>query len=148
MGKRVYIVRLSEEERCDLISLVKTGKVSAFKRQRAQILLNVDQGSSGPRHYNTEVARMFDISIKTVERAAKHLVEQGLPQALEPQVRQSRPRKIDGEKEAHLIALSCSDAPEGRHRWTLKLLASRFVELGYVESISPETVRQALKKML
>jgi len=146
MGKRIYVVRLSEQERTDLQGMVKTGKVAAFKRQRAQILLNVDRGKHGPSLLNTAVARMFDISIKTVERACKRLVDQGLPQALERQPHQSRPRKMDGEKEAHLIAISCSDSPAGSKRWTLKLLAARFVELGHVESISPETVRQVLKK--
>jgi len=146
MGKRIYIVRLSAEERSELTGLVKTGRASAFKRQRAQILLKVDRGEFGPGLFNTEVSRMFEISIKTVERACKKLVEQGFPQALERQVRQSYPRKIDGEKEAHLIALSCSDSPAGNKRWSLKLLASRFVELGHVESISPETVRKVLKK--
>jgi len=146
MGKRIYAVRLSEQERTDLQALVKTGKVAGFKRQRAQILLNIDRGEYGPSLLNTEVARMLEISTKTVERACKQLVEQGLPQALERQPRQSSPRKMDGEKEAHLIALSCSDSPEGTNRWSLKLLASRFVELGHVDSISPETVRQVLKK--
>jgi len=146
MGKRVYIVRLSSEERVDLQRLVKTGKVAAFKRQRAQILLNVDQSQDGPALKNTEVAGMLDISIKTVERACQRLVKEGLPEALERLPRQSLPRKMDGDKEAQLIAICCSDAPEGTHRWTLRLLASRFVELGYVENISPETVRQVLKK--
>ncbi len=146
MGKRIYIVRLSMEERIDLQTLVKTGKVAAFKRQRAQILLNVDQGDTGPCLKNTDVARKLDIGIKTVERACKKLIEDGLPTCLERVPRQSTPRKMDGEKEAQLIALCCSDSPEGTNRWTLRLLASRFVELSEIDSISPETVRQVLKK--
>lgn len=146
MGKRIYVVCLSEQKRTDLQRLIKTSKAAAFKRQRAQILLNVDRGEHGSSLLNSEVARKFDISIKTVERACKQLVDQGLPQALERKPHQSLPRKMDGEKEAHLIAISCSDAPEGSSRWTLKLLASRFIELGHVDSISPETVRQVLKK--
>ncbi len=146
MGKRIYIVRLSMEERIELLKLVKTGKVAAFKRQRAQILLNVDQGNQGPCLYNTEVARKLDIGVKTVERACKKLVEDGLPTCLERTPRLSTPRKMDGEREAQLIALCCSDSPEGTNRWTLRLLASRFVELSDIDSISPETVRQVLKK--
>ena len=146
MGKRKYIVSLSKEERHDLRSLVKTGKAAAFKRQRAQILLSVDRGKVGPALKNTEVSRQLDISAKTVERACKCLVEKGLPQALERVPRQSLPRKMDGDKEAQLVAISCSDSPAGTNRWTLRLLASRFVELGHADSISPETVRQVLKK--
>lgn len=146
MGKRIYIVRLSMKERSVLQTLVKTGKVAAFKRQRAQILLNVDRGDNGPCLNNTDVARKLDIGIKTVERACKKLVEDGFPNCLERVPRQSKPRKMDGEKEAQLIALCCSDSPEGTNRWTLRLLASRFVELSDIDSISPETVRQVLKK--
>lgn len=146
MGKRIYIVRLSKKEREELQRLVKTGKVAAFKRQRAQILLNVDQGEGGSHLMNTEVARRLDVGVKTVERACKKLVEQGLPNCLERTPHQSKPRKMDGEREAQLIALCCGDSPEGTNRWTLRLLASRFVELSDIGSISPETVRQVLKK--
>ncbi len=146
MGMRIYIVRLSIEERIELQKLVKTGKVAAFKRQRAQILLNADQGNQGPCLNNTDVARKLDVGVKTVERACKKLVEVGLPTCLERIPRQSTPRKMDGEKEAQLIALCCSDSPEGTNRWTLRLFASRFVELSDIDSISPETVRQVLKK--
>jgi transposase len=146
MGKRIYIVRLSREERIGLQKLVKTGKVASFKRHRAQILLNVDQGDTGPCLKNTDVARELDIGIKTVERACKKLVEVGLPTCLERVPRQSTPRKMDGEREAQLISLCFCDSPEGTHRWTLRLLASRFVELSELDSISPETVRQVLKK--
>ena len=146
MGKRIYIVCLTSEERSNLQKLVKTGKVAAFKRQRAQILLHVDQGEEGPALKNTDVSRMLDISVKTVERACKGLVERGLPQALERIPRQSLPRKMDGDKEAQLVAISCTDSPQGTKRWTLRLLASRFVQLGYIDSISTETVRKVLKK--
>lgn len=146
MGKRIYIVSLSQKERAELQKLVKTGKAAAFKRQRAQILLNVDQGENGPCLMNTEVARQLDISVRTIERACKKLVEEGFPQCLERVPRESKPRKMDGEREAQLIALCCGDSPKGTNRWTLRLLASRFVELSDIDSISPETVRQVLKK--
>ncbi len=146
MGKRIYRVSLSQKERADLLKLVKTGRSSAFKRQRAQILLNVDQGENGPCLMNTEVARQLDISVKTIERACKKLVEEGLPQCLERAPYHSKPHKMDGEREAQLVALCCGSSPEGTNRWTLRLLASRFVELSDIDSISPETVRQVLKK--
>ena len=146
MGKRIYKVSLSTKERAELQKLVKTGKAAAFKRQRAQILLNVDRGEDGLRLKNTEVARQLDISVKTIERACKKLVEEGLPKCLERVPRQSNPHKMDGEREAQLIALCCGDSPEGTNRWTLRLLASRFVALSDIDSISPETVRQVLKK--
>ena len=146
MGKRKYVVRLSSLERIDLQRTVKTGRVAPIKRQRAQILLYADQGKEGSSMMNTKIAQQLDISIKTVERACKRLVEVGLPTCLERVPHLSKPRKMDGEKEAQLVAISCMDSPEGTNRWTLKLLASRFIELGYVESVSPETVRQVLKK--
>jgi len=146
MGKRIYKVSLSQNERAELQKLVKTGKTTAFKRQRAQILLNVDQGENGPCLMNTVVARQLEISVKTIERACKKLIEEGFPQCLERVPRESKPHKMDGEREAQLIALCCGESPEGTNRWTLRLLASRFVELSDIDSISPETVRQVLKK--
>ena len=146
MGKRKYIVRLSSQERIELQRTIKTGRVAAIKRQRAQILLYADQGEEGLSMMNTHIAQQLDISVKTVERACKRLVEVGLPTCLERVPRAYKPRKMDGEKEAQLVAISCMDSPQGTKRWTLKLLAAHFIELGYVESISPETVRQVLKK--
>ena len=146
MGKRKYIVQLSHQERVDLQQTVKTGRIAAIKRQRAQILLYADQGEEGPSLMNTKIAQLLEISIKTVERACKRLIELGLPTCLERTPREFKPRKMDGEKEAQLVAISCMDSPEGTNRWTLKLLTSRFIELGHVESLSPETVRQVLKK--
>jgi hypothetical protein len=102
----------------------------------------------GGKWHDNQIGEAFGISTRTVERVRERLVREGLEPALnraEP-VR-SRSRKIDGENEAHLIALMCGDAPEGRGRWTLRLLGQRMVELGYVESIAHETIRQALKKM-
>ena len=146
MGKRKYIVQLSHQERVDLQQTVKTGRIAAIKRQRAQILLYADQGEEGPSLMNTKIAQRLEISIKTVERACKRFIELGLPTCLERTLRESKPRKMNSEKEAQLVAISCMDSPEGTNRWTLKLLTSRFIELGHVESLSPETVRQVLKK--
>ena len=143
-----YIVRLTEEERTDLESLIHTGKVAAHKRLHAEILLKADISDLGDHWQDSQISKAFGISTRTVERVRERLVRDGLASALnraEP-VR-SRRRKIDGENEAHLIALMCTDAPEGRSRWTLRLLEQRMVELGYVESVAHETIRQALKKM-
>jgi hypothetical protein len=143
-----YIVRLTEDERTYLEGLVHTGKVAAHKRLHAEILLKADISALGDKWQDNQIGEAFGISTRTVERVRERLVREGLESALnraEP-VR-SRSRKIDGENEAHLIALMCGDAPEGRGRWTLRLLGQRMVELGYVESVAHETIRQALKKM-
>lgn len=141
-------MRLTEDERTYLEGLVHTGKVAAHKRLHAEILLKADISALGDKWQDNQISEAFGISTRTVERVRERLVREGLESALnraEP-VR-SRSRKIDGENEAHLIALMCGDAPEGRGRWTLRLLGQRMVELGYVESVAHETIRQALKKM-
>lgn len=147
MPKKKYIVLLEVEERMDLQRLVKTGKVAAYKRQRAQILLKADVGPEGPGWTDQEIADLLDIGRRTVERARQSLVERGLPAALEriPRKRSKKPR-LDGEQEAYLIALTCGQPPAGRSRWTLKLLAEQMVALEYVDSVCPETVRKVLKK--
>jgi transposase len=134
-----YIVRLSAEERESLRKLVSSGKGSARMFTRARILLKADVGEGGPAWSDEKIAEALDVTIQTVERVRKQLVEEGLEAVL-------RRRKLDGDVEAHLIALACSKAPEGYTRWTLRLLAGRMVELGYIESISHEAVRRALKK--
>lgn len=147
MPAKKYIVRLSEEERKELTSLVKTGKAAAYKRQRAQILLKADANRPDGGLQDKEIAQALDVGARTVERARQRLVEKGFQQVLErePHRRRKAPR-LDGEQEAHLVALSCSKPPEGRNRWTLKLLANQMVALDYVESVCPETVRKVLKK--
>ena len=142
-----YIVRLSATERQQLRDLITTGRAAAYKRQRAQILLKADVGSKGPGLKDHEISEILEVSHRTVERIRRRLVEKGLDKALEREVRQrSRDARLDGEQQAHLIALSCSTPPTGYHRWSLRLLANKIVELDYVDSISPETVRQVLKK--
>lgn len=142
-----YIVRLSEEERKDLEALVNKGRVAARKRRHAEILLKADQGEYGPAWADGKIAEAFNIGRCTVERVRQRLVEEGMEAALnERQKSRHRSKKIDGENEARLVALACSEPPEGCARWTLKLLAERMVELEYVESISDEAVRQTLKK--
>jgi len=140
------VVRLTQEERKDLEDLVYKGKVVAHKSLHAQILLKSDVGEWGESRADGDISDVLGISIRTVERVRQRLVQEGLEAALNraPPSR-VRGRVIDGN-EAHLIALTCSEAPEGRGRWTLRLLGQRMVELGHVESVSHETIRQALKK--
>jgi hypothetical protein len=142
-----YVVRLTPGEREELESLVRRGKVAAEKRRRAQILLKADAGPGGSGLTDQEVASALDVGTTTVHRVRQAYVEESLQAALsrKPAVRNCR-RKLDGDGEARLVALACSPAPEGRARWTLRLLADKLVELEVVETINKETVRQTLKK--
>jgi transposase len=140
MAKR-YVVALSAEERQTLQDEIASGTHYARKLTRARILLKADAGWS-----DQEISRALDVSVPTIERIRRRFVFEGLDAALN----QKRPtraylHKIDGEREAHLVALLCSDPPAGYARWSLRLLADRFVELAYIDSVSHETVRQVLK---
>lgn len=146
--KKKFIVELTTEERSQLQSIVGKGKAAAYKILHANILLKADQGSDGPGWKDRNIAEAFGCHRTTVENLRKQLVTQGFEAALERTKRgpQLSKRKLDGRGEALLIALGCSQAPEGRNRWTLRLLAEGLVELGVVDSISYETVREVLKK--
>jgi len=152
--RKVYVVQLSGEDRRQLKELVKRGKLgkgrrpSALKLTRARILLKADQAEGSPAYTDAEIAEALDVSPKTVFNIRQKWVELGLEQTLErrPQRAPSRRPKLDGKAEAKLIACSCGPAPEGRSKWTLRLLADKAVELKLVDSISHETVRQTLKK--
>lgn len=143
-----YIVRLSGEERESLRSLVSSGKGPARMFTRARILLKADISEGGPGWPDEKIAEALDVTIQTVERVRKQLVEEGLDAVLRRRkyVQKVSRKKVDGDVEAHLVDLACSEAPEGYTRWSLRLLAGRMVELGYVDSISHEAVRRALKK--
>jgi transposase len=147
--KKVFIVRLKEAERSELETLVRRGKASALSIARARILLKADQGENGEAATDAEVARALNVAPKTVFNVRRRWVEQGLEAALhrKKQACPSRPRKLDGKAEAQLVATCCGPAPQGRTRWTLRMLAGKLVELEVVNSISPETVRRTLKKM-
>jgi hypothetical protein len=147
MAKR-YLVTLTAEERDWLTGLVSAGKRSALTITRARILLKADQASGGPAWDDARIAEALDCGLRTVERVRQRFVERGPDQALgrKPQDRPSRERKFDGAAEARLIALACSGPPEGRARWTLKLLADKLVELEVFEAVSDEAVRRVLKK--
>jgi len=146
MVKR-YIVRLPAEERRLLTDLISSGKTAARAQTHARILLKADAGADGPAWVDSAIAAALETSLRTVERVRTAWVTAGLEAALYPQ-RSSvpRPRKLDGQQQAHLIALACSAPPVGRTRWTLRLLSERLVQLEVVESIAPETVRLALKQ--
>lgn len=147
MAKKKYIVRLSEDERSELSDIIKTGKAAAYKRLHAQILLKADCSELGPAWIDKDISKSFDVSTRTVERVRQRLVEHGMEAAIN-RAKNKTPnrRKLDGEQEAYLIALTCSEPPKGHARWTLRLLADRYVELDYVDTISYETVRVVLKK--
>lgn len=143
-----YKVTLTAEERQQLHALVATGKAAAKKLAHARILLKADATADGPAWPDQRIADAVEISVATVERVRQRFVEEGLDAALnrKPRPRPGREPKLDGQAEARLIALACSAPPEGRTEWTMQLLADKLVALEVVDTISDETVRQALKK--
>lgn len=144
MAKK-YVVKLTKEERGELEQIVKKGKAAAWKVQRAQALLQCDQSASGAGWPDEQVAQAYGCMTRSLESWRKQAVERGPLSLLERKARTGI-RKLDGEKEARMVKLACSQAPKGYARWTLRLLATRLVELQIVESISHETVRRAMKK--
>jgi transposase len=146
VGKEAkYVVRLTEDERQALEGLLSGKRVAADRALRARILLKADV--DGDSWSDTEIADAFDVGVSTVHRLRQRLVEDGLEAALSRRpLTTKRPYKLDGAQEARLIAIACGPAPEGRARWTLRLLADKLVELEVVDSIGRETVRQTLKK--
>ena len=140
MPRKKYVVELTAEERRTLEQLVQRGKSSARKLTRARILLQADDGL-----IDEEIATGLDVGVATVERLRQRFVEENL-EALNECPRPGGQRKLNGKQEAHLIAVACTPAPTGQPPWTLQLLADQAVELGFVDSIARETVRQVLKK--
>ena len=146
MRKR-HTVRLSEGERARLHTLIGQGTGPARALTHARILLKASQGQAGPGWTDAAIGAALEVSPATVARVRMKYVAAGLDAAVyrKPPAREYR-RRLDGEQEAHLIALACSAPPEGRKRWTLRLLAGRLAELEVIEPVSYETVRQALKQ--
>ena len=144
--QKKYIVRLTDEERGILRNIVKKLKGSSQKVRRAQVLLKAD--ANGPNWTDARIAEAFSCRTKTVENIRQRLVLEGFEIALNGNKRESPPRakKLDGEQEARVIALRLSKPPKGFGNWSLRLLADKLVELQFVDSISPETVRKTLKK--
>jgi transposase len=141
-----YRIRLTEKEQHELKSLIKENRVAKHKREHAQILLGVDE--NGAKLQAKEIAQVCGVSEKTVERVRKRCVEEGLEIAVNSRFsNHGRPRSLGGEEEAHLVAITCSEPPEGQQRWTLKLLSERMVTLNHVEAVSESTVGRVLKKM-
>jgi transposase len=142
MSQKKYTVNLSDEEVNELETLLRTGKHSARMQTRARILLQVHEGQT-----DQAIATNLRVHLSTVERTReKYVLADSLASALKDRPHPAKARKLDASAEAFLIATACSDAPDGRAAWTMQLLADRLVEVGMVESISDETVRQMLKK--
>jgi transposase len=136
-----YVVDLNEQEKERLEDLTTKGKSGARKIRRARILLLADEG-----YIDKEIARVLGAAVTTVERVRKRFVEEGLEAALSERPRPGAARKLNGHQEAYLVALACSDPPEAKKRWSMRLLADRLVEVGVVDELSDETVRRTLKK--
>jgi len=142
MPAKKHLVKLESDERTQLLDMTSKGTMGARKMKRAQILLKADEGWK-----DESIIQALNTSRSTVERTRKRFVEEGMDKALNEDPRPGQRVKLDGKAEAHLVALTCSDAPGGREHWPLRLLANKLVELGVVESVSHETIRQTLKKM-
>ena len=136
-----YVVDLSEDEKERLEELTTRGKSGARKIRRARILLLAHEG-----YIDKEIARALGAAVTTVERGRRRFVEEGLEAALSERPRPGAARKLDGHQEAYLVALACSDPPEGKKRWSMQMLADKLVELEVLDEISDETVRRTLKK--
>lgn len=143
-----YVVTLTEPERKLLRDIVQRGSHKSRKVLNALILLNCDRGAfQDRRNKNEDVASVLKIGMRKIDRIKKQFVQEGMDVALNGRKSQQLYRKkVDGEVEAHLVALSCRKPPEGHARWSLRLLANKAVELHYIDSISYETVRRTLKK--
>jgi transposase len=141
MPAKIYVVELTPEERDGLLTRIKRGEAKARQLNRARILLKADEGLS-----DEQIAKALHTSSATVGRVRRRFVEEGLKAALSERPRRGQKPKLSSRDEAHLIAVACSEAPDGRARWTLRLLADKAVELGLVDHISHETVRRVLKK--
>jgi transposase len=146
MSKQHRVI-LSERERATLSQRVAVGKGSARDLTHIRILLKSDQGPCRPCWTDAAISTALDVSTSTVERVRKRFVEDGLEAAIHHRTpRREYRSKLDGDQEAHLVALACAPPPVGRRRWTLRLLADKLVELRYIDGVSYETVRQVLKK--
>jgi hypothetical protein len=145
--KKKYVVTLTEEERRVLQEMLSRGRAAARKLMHARILLKADTSPDGPNWDDGAIADGLEVGRATVERVRKAFVEEGFEASLDRRKpRRQYARALDGDGEAHLIALACSQAPEGRSRWTLRLLAEGMVALEYVDALSKDTVSRTLKK--
>jgi len=147
MPAKIYVLKLTADERAELERVVRSGKSAGWKIQRAQALLKCDQGSAGPGWIDDQIAQAYGCTRRSVENWRKQAVEAGPLSLLERKARFDKGHtKLDGEGEAKLIQLACSKAPVGFARWSLRMLAGKLVELEVVDSISHESVRSVMKK--
>jgi transposase len=145
--RKKYRVSLTLAERKALARLISNGTAPARSLTCARILLKADEAEGGPAWTNAAIAKALEVTELTVTRVRRRFAEGGLKRALHRKEQARRKaRKLDGAQEAHLLALTCSAAPEGHQRWSLRLLADKMVELGQVDELSHETVRQVLKR--
>ena len=148
MPAKKYVLKLISEEHSELKAVVKKGKAAGWKIQRAQALLACDQGPHGPGWTDAQIAAAYNCTTRSVENWRKQAVEEGPLSLLERKSRSDKGQtKLDGEGQAQLTRLACSEPPAGHARWTLRLLAGALVELEVVEDISYESIRRAMKKM-
>ena len=147
MANKKYRIRLTADEQRELKTLVSRGRTAAYKQTHARILLMSDESRQDGGMKDMDITSALGVGVSTVARVRRLCVEEGIESALErkKQLRR-RQKRLDGEGEAHLIAIACGEPPDGRASWTLKLLTDRLVECEIVESISTETVRRVLKK--
>jgi hypothetical protein len=143
-----YTVELTAAHRQELEQLITAGQARARKILHAHILLKSDRGEQGPRWSDEKIEQAFGVGESTILRVRKRFVEQGLADALDRRPQPPRPEKriLNGRHEAYLIALSCGEKPEGRERWSVRLLAHKLVEAGYMEQVGRETIRMTRKK--
>jgi len=144
-----YRILLSEEQRHVLQQVIAAGQAPARKLMHARVLLKADEGEHGPAWTDEQIHEALEVGLATIQRVRQRFLEQGLEDALNRRPQPERPekRKIAGVQEAHLIALSCEPAPPGYQRWSVRLLADRFVVVETGEKLGRETIRRALKKM-
>jgi transposase len=143
-----YSVKLNQGQRKLLEEIVKKGEAPARKITHANILLKTDSGEQGPRWPLKKIQEAFGVGSTLVKMVRKRFVENGIEDAINRREQPERPekRKIDGKQEAHIIAVLCTEKPEGQEKWTLRALTDRIIELEIVEQVSDETVRMVLKK--
>jgi transposase len=147
MPSKKYMVDLTPSERSEVSKITNKGKTAAYKINHARILLKADINQEGGGWTDSKISESLNIGHATIERVRKRFVEEGIESALNRrEQKKRRQRIIDGEKEAALIAIACSETPRGKSHWTLQMLADKMVELKVVEQVSIETIRQSLKK--
>ena len=147
MSKK-YVVKLTRDERLELEGVIRKGRAARWKLQRAQAILAFDQGEGGLAWPDSRIAEAYGCTTRSLENWRKQAALEGPLSLLERKPSVGSGLKLDGEQEARLTKLACSEAPKGFSRWSLRLLAERLVELDVVKSISHETVRRALKKAI